>query len=128
LCFGVWAVLAIQSWRRGRLGNTRPTAPEFAFRSLLLLAAFLSPVFAAGILMPAALLAIRPPRRALGRRIAVAVGLLPALGLLALLAIAARRGFVSGWELSLPVTLVLAAVLASFSLSLLRRPASDPSA
>jgi hypothetical protein len=128
LCFGVWAVLAIQSWRRGRLGNSRPTAPEFAFRSLLLLAAFLSPVFAAGILIPAALLAIRPPRRALGRRIAVAIGLLPALGLLALLAIAARRGFVSGWELSLPVTLVLAAVLASFSLSLLRRPASDPSA
>ncbi len=128
LCFAVWAVLAIQSWRRSRLGKRRPTASEFAFRSLLLLAAFVSPVFAAGILLPAAVIAIRPPRSALGRRIGVAVGLLPALGLLALFAVAVRRGFVSGWALSLPATLVLAAVLASFSLSLLRRPASDLSA
>ena len=128
LCFAVWAVLAIQSWRRSRLGKRRPTTSEFAFRSLLLLAAFVSPVFAAGILLPAAVIAIRPPRRALGRWIAVAIGFLPALGLLALFAIAVRRGFVSGWELGLPATLILAAVLASFSLSLLRHPASDFSA
>jgi hypothetical protein len=124
LCFGVWALLALASWRRrGEAESPGVRAAGFVFRTLFLLSAFATPVFAAALLVPAALLALRPPHRAGARRAAAAAGLLPALGLLGLTAVAVRRGFLGGWELGLPVTLLLTAALAAFVISLLRRPA-----
>ncbi len=127
LCFGVWALLAVASWRR-RGDADSPRTAGFFFRTLLLLSAFATPVFTAALLVPAALLALRPPRAARARRLAAAAGLLPALGLVGLTALAMRRGFLGGWELGLPVTLLLAATLAAFVVSLLRPPAPSLSA
>jgi hypothetical protein len=124
LCFGVWALLAVASWRRrGEADSPGGRIAGFLFRTLLLFSAFATPVFTAALLVPPALLAVRPPRRVAARRLAAAAGLLPALTLVALAGIAVRRGFLGGWELGLPVTLLLAAALAAFVTSLLRRPA-----
>lgn len=117
-CFTAWALLAVTSWRRRRPGaDARPEASGFAFRTLLLVASFVVPVFAATLLVPAALLALRPARSARGRRWVVALGLAPAAGLLALAAFATWRGFLTGWELGLPASLLLAATLTAFAVS-----------
>jgi hypothetical protein len=122
LCFGVWVLLALTAWRRHRTAVGRPPAAEFAFRSLLLVSALVTPVFTATLLLPAAIFALAPLHSAAARRLAAGMGLLPASGLLVLTAVAARRGFLKGWALGFPVTILLAATLAAFAFSLLRRP------
>ena len=122
LCFGVWVLLALTAWRRHRTALERPPAAEFAFRSLLLVAALVTPIFTATLLLPAAIFALAPLRSAAARRLAAGMGLVPACGLLVLTAVAARRGFLKGWALGLPVTILIAATLAAFAFSLLRRP------
>jgi hypothetical protein len=119
-CFTAWALLAVTSWRRRAGAEAGPAAAGFAFRTLLIVASFVVPVFAATLLVPAALLALRPARSARGRRWVVALGLAPAAGLLALAAFATRRGFLTGWELGLPASLLLGATLTAFALSTLR--------
>jgi hypothetical protein len=91
-----------------------------------MVASFVVPVFAATLLVPAALLALRPAGSARGRRWIVALGLAPAAGLAALAAFATWRGFLSGWELGLPATLLLAATLAAFAVATLRPPPKLP--
>jgi hypothetical protein len=119
-CFAAWALLAVISWRTRRLGVDRPDASGFAFRTLFLVASFAVPVFAAALLVPAALAAATRPRSTTGRGIALALGLAPAVGLAALAGLASWRGFVHGWDLGLPATLLLAATLAAFVFAVLR--------
>lgn len=122
LCFGVWALLAVTAWRRHRDGSGRPPVAEFAFRALFLVSTLATPIFTATLLLPAAVLHLAPVQGAVARRLAVATGLLPAVGLAALTVVAAQRGFLSSWALGGPVTILLLATLAAFAFSLLRRP------
>ena len=131
LCFGAWAALALVGWRGHRRRGAdapRPSVAEFAFRSLFLLSSFVTPVFTAALLGPPVLLSLWRPASRVARYGVVAAGLAPAAILLALTLLAFRRGFTGAWELGLPATLLLVAVLGAFAASLLRRPATPPSA
>jgi hypothetical protein len=120
LGFLVWVLLVF----RGRPGRWRGTSaeehgrqmrtylPGFLFRVLLLLAIFLAPVFSV-LLLPAAALALFPPRWGWPRVLWIVLGVLPFLLYLAALGMTfqagAASGFQGGWEVAV---LIPAALLA----------------
>lgn len=119
--FLVWALLVFRGlpgrWRGASIEEhgrqQRRYLPGFVFRLLLLLAIFLAPVFAV-LLLPAALLSLFPPRRAVARAAWILLGALPLLAFLAALAFAfagdlVGGGYQGGW---LEAGLVLATLLA----------------
>jgi hypothetical protein len=119
--FLVWALLVFRGlpgrWRGASTEEHRRQQrrylPGFAFRLLLLFAIFLAPVYSV-LLLPAALLALFPPRRVLARVLWILLGLLPLFAFLAALAFALARDLVGGpyqggW---LEAGLVLASLLA----------------
>jgi len=108
--FLLWAVLVFRGrpgrWRGGSAAEhgrqMRAYLPGFLFRLLLLLAVFLAPVFSV-LLLPAAVLALVPPRPVWARILWIVAGLLPLLSFLLafLVAVAAwivrlRSGFQGG--------------------------------
>lgn len=121
--FLLWGLLVV----RGRPGRWRgvPAAehgrqmraylPGFLFRLLLLLAIFLAPVFSV-LLLPAAALALIPPRPVWARAVWIAAGSLPFLTFLAALGFAVGKriatldgGFQGGAAAAFLVPLTLAA-------------------
>jgi hypothetical protein len=133
--FLLWGLLVLHFRpRRTRAGETpeerlsrqRAGLPGFAFRMLLLLAIFVTPVFSV-LLYPAALLAHLPPRRPARRGLWIALrivlGLAPALLLLGAIFYAHARRLVGGWALPGLPTLLLAGVLAAWTALCLSGPA-----
>lgn len=103
LGFGVWALLVWRGvpggWRgadaatRRRRGRTY--LPGFAFRMLFLLAVFLTPVFAAVLLLPCGLLAAMPRRGPFVRGWGTAIAALPAVVFVTALVSAAAGGWLT---------------------------------
>jgi hypothetical protein len=123
--FALWVALVARARlaRRGTpVGSPAPGArallPGMLFRILFLAATLALPVFAALLLFPAALLALLGPRRRVTRRAAQVAGVLPFLGYIAVLALAVRGGFVSGWTLGAPAAALLLVTLAAYLWSL----------
>lgn len=122
--FALWVALVARA-RLERRGS-RPEAPRplrvllpgIVFRLLFLVATLALPVFSALLLFPAAVVALVSPHRPWPRRAAQVAGLLPILGYLAVLALAAQGGFVSGWTLGAPAAALLLGALGAYLWSL----------
>jgi hypothetical protein len=134
LGFLLWILLVFRGrpgrWRaastaeRGR--QMRAYLPGFLFRLLLLLAIFLAPVFSV-LLLPAAALALFPPRPMWARAAWIGAGSLPLLSFLAALGFAvvagaARLDFRSG----MAALFLIAATLAAYAWMIARSPSRAP--
>jgi hypothetical protein len=107
----------------------RAYLPGFLFRALLLAAVFLAPVFAV-LLLPAALLALVPPRAlrpVWARILCLAAGLLPLGAYLAALAFAVAHRTVSlegGFAGGRAAAVLIPAALLAYGALIARGPAS----
>jgi hypothetical protein len=123
--FLLWALLVF----RGRPGRWRGVSPAehgrqmraylpgFLFRLFLLLAIFLAPVFSV-LLLPAAILALVPPRAAWARAVWIAAGSLPIAIFLAALGIAVASRIATldaGFQGGLAAAVLIPATLAAYA-------------
>ncbi|HEX9940608.1 MAG TPA: M28 family metallopeptidase [Thermoanaerobaculia bacterium] len=128
--FLVWALLVFRGlpgrWRgssaaeRGR--QMRAYLPGLLFRALLLAAVFFAPVFAV-LLLPAAVLALAPPRPLWARIVWIAAGLLPFLAYLTALAVASRHRIASleeGFQGGIPAAILIPAALLAWGFLIAR--------
>ena len=130
--FLLWALLVL----RGRPGRWRGSSaaehgrqmrsylPGFLFRLLLLLAIFLAPVFSV-LLVPAAILALVPPRPVWVRILWIAAGLLPAaslLGALELLSGSRIASLEDGFAGGPAAPVLITAVLLAYAWTIARGP------
>jgi hypothetical protein len=128
--FLLWVLLVF----RGRPGRWRGASatdhgrqmrtylPGFLFRLLLLLAIFLAPVFSV-LLLPAAVLALVPPRRIWARILWIGAGLLPLLPLVFAILIAAGLGIVrggSGFQGGTAAAVLIPAALVAYAFMIAR--------
>jgi hypothetical protein len=123
--FLVWVLLVF----RGRPGRWRGASaeehgrqmrtylPGFLFRGFLLLAIVLAPVFSV-LLLPAAALALFPPRRRRVRVLWIFLGVLPFLLYLGALGIAFQTGAASGFQGGGPAAVLIPATLLAYGLTL----------
>ncbi len=134
--FLLWVLLVFRGrpgrWRGtravDRAGQMRAYLPGFLFRLLLLLAIFLAPVFSV-LLLPAAVLALFPPRPPWARAVWIAAGLLPLLVFLAVLGMAVGLTIASldgGFQGGAPAAVLIPATLAAYAWTIARGPRRAP--
>ena len=134
--FLLWVLLVFRGRpgrRRGistadRARQMRAYLPGFLFRLLLLLAIFLAPVFSV-LLLPAAVLALFPPRPLGARAAWILAGLLPFLIFLAALGMAVGLTIASldgGFQGGAPAAVLIPATLAVYAWTTARGPRRAP--
>jgi hypothetical protein len=134
--FLLWVLLVFRGrpgrWRGAsaadRSRQMRVYLPGFLFRLFLLLAIFLAPVFSV-LLLPAAALALVPPRRPWARVVWMAAGLLPVLVLLVALILAFGAEIASpygGFQGGAAAAWLIPATLAAYAWTIARGPGRAP--
>jgi peptidase M28-like protein len=132
--FLLWTLLVFRGRPGRRRGGSaadhgrqmRAYLPGFLFRVLLLLAIFFAPVFSV-LLLPAAVLALIPPRPVWARLIWIAAGILPLLCFLLALGIATAAEIVRPDPDATAAALV-PLTLAAYALTIARGPSGKPGA
>ncbi len=130
--FLLWVLLVFRGrpgrWRGGSPAGhgrqMRGYLPGFIFRVLLLAAVFLAPVFSV-LLLPAAALALLPPRPLWARALWIAGGILPLLSLLLALAAAAVLAIVrleDGFQGGAAAAVLIPATLVAYGWTIARGP------
>jgi hypothetical protein len=133
--FLAWALLVFRGlpgrWRgasaeeHGR--QMRSYLPGFLFRAFLLAAVFLAPVFAV-LLLPAAVLALFPPRPVWAQVLWIVAGLLPLLAYFAVLGVALGHRIVSlegGFQGGSPAAVLIPAALLAWGFLIARGPVRE---
>lgn len=132
IAFLLWAALVLRSrrgrWRGGsaaeRRRQMRAYLPGFLFRLLLLLAVSFAPVFSV-LLLPAAALALFPPRNVWMRSLWIVLGFLPLLSFLHALLIAFAGEIIlpqGGFQAGPAAGALIPATLLAYALTIARGP------